>query len=187
MPHALNSLSIWDFNGVEALPEWLGNLSSLQSLEIWNCKNLKYLPRATDMQRLSKLRNLRIAYCSFLGANCAKGRGSEWPKISHIPDVRIGYVSLFVLILISYLGHQKLQSSAVKDTEPILHLKSSFRRQKVEGHADLCAEVAVMFANVEACKFVLKFHIYGAGKDLILEGLNHFEFLVDLMQYYGVV
>ncbi|KAJ9160438.1 hypothetical protein P3X46_025839 [Hevea brasiliensis] len=90
---ALNSLSIWDFNGVEALPEWLGNLSSLQSLEIWNCKNLKYLPTATDMQRLSKLRNLRIAYCSFLGANCAKGRGSEWPKISHIPDVRIGKFS----------------------------------------------------------------------------------------------
>ncbi|KAF2319235.1 hypothetical protein GH714_014126 [Hevea brasiliensis] len=85
----LNSLSIWDFNGVEALPE------------------------CYSMQRLSKLRNLRIAYCSFLGANCAKGRGSEWPKISHIPDVRI-------------------------------------------------------------------------GKDLILEGLNHFEFLVDLMQYYGV-
>ncbi|XP_057989891.1 disease resistance protein RGA2 [Hevea brasiliensis] len=85
----LNSLSICSFKGVEALPEWLGNLLSLQFLEIWNCDNLKYLPTATAMQRLSKLRKLNIFGCSVPRENCAKGSGSEWSKICHIPDTNI--------------------------------------------------------------------------------------------------
>ncbi|KAJ9160431.1 hypothetical protein P3X46_025832 [Hevea brasiliensis] len=87
---ALNSLSICYFHGLEALPEWLGNLSSLQILQLQFCMNLKYLPTATAMQRLSKLRKLEITYCPYLGENCSEGSGSEWSKISHIPDVEIG-------------------------------------------------------------------------------------------------
>ncbi|XP_021688692.1 putative disease resistance protein RGA3 [Hevea brasiliensis] len=87
---ALNSLSIWYFYGLEAFPEWLGNLSSLQILEIGCCKNLKYFPTATAMQRLPKLRNLWILGCSLLKNNCAEGSGSEWSKISHIPNIWMG-------------------------------------------------------------------------------------------------
>ncbi|KAJ9175969.1 hypothetical protein P3X46_014465 [Hevea brasiliensis] len=85
----LDTLNICDFNGMEALPEWLGKLSSLKSLGFWDCKNLKYLPSATAMQRFSKLTELRILGCPFLRENCAKGIGFEWSKISHIPYIDI--------------------------------------------------------------------------------------------------
>jgi hypothetical protein len=90
---ALEELSISDFNGEgfeEALPEWMANLSSLQSLWIWNCKNLKYLPSSTAIQRLSKLKELVIGWgCPHLKENCRKENGSEWPKISHFPIIDI--------------------------------------------------------------------------------------------------
>jgi Leucine-rich repeat (LRR) protein len=90
---ALEQLSIYDFNGEEfeeALPEWLANLSSLQSLRIMDCKNLRYLPSSTAIQRLSKLKELRIwGGCPHLSENCRKENGSEWPKISHIPTIHI--------------------------------------------------------------------------------------------------
>ncbi|KAI5563650.1 hypothetical protein BDE02_14G005200 [Populus trichocarpa] len=90
---ALETLGIHDFNGEEfeeALPEWLANLSSLRRLDIWNCKNLKYMPSSTAIQRLSKLKQLRIwEGCRHLSENCRKENGSEWPKISHIPEIFI--------------------------------------------------------------------------------------------------
>jgi Leucine-rich repeat (LRR) protein len=92
---ALTCLSIRDFNGEEfeeALPEWLANLSSLQSLWISHCKNLKYLPSSTAIQRLSKLKELEISGCRHLKENCRKENGSEWPKISHIPEISIDLI-----------------------------------------------------------------------------------------------
>ena len=89
---ALEKLVICGFRGEgfeEALPGWLANLFSLQSLTIWDCKNLKYLPSSTAIQRLSKLKNLSIMRgCPHLKENCRKENGSEWPKISHI-DLQI--------------------------------------------------------------------------------------------------
>ncbi|XP_052302858.1 putative disease resistance protein RGA3 isoform X2 [Populus trichocarpa] len=87
---ALETLHIGNFNGEEfeeALPEWLANLSSLQFLVIYNCKNLKYLPSSTAI--LSKLKTLYIRECRHLSENCRKENGSEWPKISHIPEIYI--------------------------------------------------------------------------------------------------
>jgi Leucine-rich repeat (LRR) protein len=89
---ALTNLCICDFMGEgfeEALPEWMANLSSLQSLIVSNCKNLKYLPSSTAIQRLSNLEHLRIWGCPHLSENCRKENGSEWPKISHIPTIYI--------------------------------------------------------------------------------------------------
>nr|POF15939.1 putative disease resistance protein rga1 [Quercus suber] len=37
---ALTELWIWNFDQMEALPEWLGNLSSVQKLHLWECMNL---------------------------------------------------------------------------------------------------------------------------------------------------
>jgi Leucine-rich repeat (LRR) protein len=50
---ALKVLSISNFDGMEALPEWLGNLSSLQKLSLLWCNNLMYLPRMQAMVRLT--------------------------------------------------------------------------------------------------------------------------------------
>uniref|UniRef100_A0A1S4E3X3 Uncharacterized protein n=1 Tax=Cucumis melo TaxID=3656 RepID=A0A1S4E3X3_CUCME len=38
---ALESLGIENFGGIEALPEWLGNIVCLQTLDLRNCKKLK--------------------------------------------------------------------------------------------------------------------------------------------------
>ncbi|XP_065871188.1 putative disease resistance protein RGA1 [Euphorbia lathyris] len=87
-------LQIWDFDGLEALPEWFGKFSSLELLVIGNFANLKYLPSATALQGLSQLKELKIVNCPCLKESCAKGSGSEWSKISHIPRVVIDEVIL---------------------------------------------------------------------------------------------
>nr|XP_034911603.1 putative disease resistance protein RGA4 isoform X1 [Populus alba]XP_034911604.1 putative disease resistance protein RGA4 isoform X2 [Populus alba] len=89
---ALTSLCITGFKGEEfeeALPEWLANLSSLRYLTIWDCKNLKYLPSSTAIQRLSKLKELQIWDCPHLEENSREENGYELPKISHIPIICI--------------------------------------------------------------------------------------------------
>ncbi|GKU99311.1 hypothetical protein SLEP1_g12179 [Rubroshorea leprosula] len=91
---SLRKLNIDHFNQVEALPEWLGSLSFLQTLWIEDCANLKYLPSAQAMQGLSKLQNLRISECPELKGRCAKETGLEWFKISHIPNIEIDYVRI---------------------------------------------------------------------------------------------
>ncbi|KAM5569577.1 putative disease resistance protein RGA1 [Rosa sericea] len=85
----LNTLYIEMFSGVEALPEWLGNLTSLEVLAIIYCENLKYLPTLQAMQRLTKLKTLGIRGCPLLKENCTKDTGPEWPKIAHIPFIRM--------------------------------------------------------------------------------------------------
>ncbi|CAN6564470.1 unnamed protein product [Malus baccata var. baccata] len=84
---SLTELTIWRFDGLEALPEWLGNLTSLTKLEILFCENLMYLPTVEAMQRLTKLHKLVIYSCRRLEERCAKDSGPEWPKMSHIPDL----------------------------------------------------------------------------------------------------
>ncbi|GLU15031.1 hypothetical protein SLE2022_315610 [Rubroshorea leprosula] len=88
---ALKILVLHEFNGMEALPEWLGDLSSLHRLEIWNCSNLTHLPSIEVMQRLSNLQYLYIWCCPKLKERCAKKRGPEWSKISHIPKISIDF------------------------------------------------------------------------------------------------
>ena len=84
---ALRELCIKEFDGMTALPEWLGNLSSLQKLSLRKCKNLMHLPQA--MQRLTKLEMLDIRYCPKLSERCVKESGAEWFKISHIPNIKL--------------------------------------------------------------------------------------------------
>ncbi|CAL8082391.1 unnamed protein product [Prunus armeniaca] len=80
----LEDLRIDSFDSMEALPEWLGNLTSLIYLDIRDCKNLMYLPTVEVMQRLTKLDKLLISRCPLLAERCAKESGPEWHKISHI-------------------------------------------------------------------------------------------------------
>ncbi|GLT91504.1 hypothetical protein SLE2022_093870 [Rubroshorea leprosula] len=82
-------LTVVSFEQVVTLPEWLGNFSSLQHLEILHCNNMKQLPSAEAIQGLSKLQVLFIWGCLGLLERCAKKRGSEWSKISHIPELKL--------------------------------------------------------------------------------------------------
>ncbi|XP_016647100.1 PREDICTED: putative disease resistance protein RGA3 [Prunus mume] len=87
---SLKYLWIECFDGVEALEDWLGDLTSLENLDIWSCKNLKCLPSVEATQRrLTKLQNLEIWQCPLMKERCTKDSGPEWPKISHIPHIYI--------------------------------------------------------------------------------------------------
>ncbi|KAL4290190.1 hypothetical protein GQ457_14G004730 [Hibiscus cannabinus] len=66
---ALEHLEIRDFDGLNALPEWLGNLSSLRVLCFRGCKNLVHLPSKEALRRLSKLHLFRIYGCPQLKEN----------------------------------------------------------------------------------------------------------------------
>ncbi|CAB4299302.1 unnamed protein product [Prunus armeniaca] len=63
---SLTYLEIRDFDGVEAFPEWLGNLTSLTTLGIYLCKKLMYLPSVRAMQRLTELQTLTVWGCPLL-------------------------------------------------------------------------------------------------------------------------
>ncbi|GKV34345.1 hypothetical protein SLEP1_g42721 [Rubroshorea leprosula] len=85
---ALESLEIEDFDVLEALPNWFGNLSSLRNLEISNCKSLKHMKA---IQRFSKYGRLCIDECPELKKRCKRGSGPEWDCISHIQIIEIGH------------------------------------------------------------------------------------------------
>ncbi|KAI3837554.1 hypothetical protein MKW98_011473 [Papaver atlanticum] len=82
---SLRCLRINVFNSLVALPEWLGNLTSLRELVICDCENVKYLPSQEQMLRLTSLRKLSIHFCQVLIDRCKQG-GEEAYKIS--PEVR---------------------------------------------------------------------------------------------------
>ncbi|KAL2530507.1 putative disease resistance RPP13-like protein 1 [Forsythia ovata] len=82
---SLKKLEIFNF-GIEELPDWLGNLSSLEQLILWGFEKLRHLPSKEAMQRLTKLTSLEIWFCPLMEEQC-RPDNSEWPKISHIPKV----------------------------------------------------------------------------------------------------
>ncbi|XP_075661374.1 putative disease resistance protein RGA3 isoform X2 [Castanea sativa] len=86
---ALKYLDLYEFDGMEALSDWLGNLSSLQKLYLVDCKNLMYLPTEQAMGRLTKLETLEIINCPKLEERCAERSGAEWSKIARIPNIII--------------------------------------------------------------------------------------------------
>ena len=57
----LQSLSLDDIGSMTALPQWVGDLISLQRLYIWNCSNLNELTQT--MGRLASLQELTISDC----------------------------------------------------------------------------------------------------------------------------
>ncbi|KNA25574.1 hypothetical protein SOVF_005270 [Spinacia oleracea] len=86
---ALKLLRIINDDSTEQVPEWIGNLSLLQKLELKLCKNLIHLPSHDVILRMTRLRALVIKSCPLLQERCAKDNGPEWDKISHIRLVRV--------------------------------------------------------------------------------------------------
>eukprot|EP00257_Ricinus_communis_P015354 XP_015573242.1 putative disease resistance protein RGA1 [Ricinus communis] len=84
---ALRELRIWHCEGLSSLPTQIGNLISLSLLKIWHCPNLMCLPHG--ISNLKNLNALEIKNCPNLKRRCQKDRGEDWPKIAHIPVIRI--------------------------------------------------------------------------------------------------
>ncbi|XP_038901555.1 putative disease resistance protein RGA3 [Benincasa hispida] len=83
---ALQKLSLENFGGIEALPEWLGNFVSLQRLDLLCCQNLKQFPSKEAMLRLTKLSYL----CAYECPQLQLGEGdTERVKLSHLPNIRV--------------------------------------------------------------------------------------------------
>ncbi|XP_021808840.1 putative disease resistance protein RGA3 [Prunus avium] len=66
-------------------------MPSLSSLEIANCRSLKTLPNfLRNTHHLKELVIDEDYSPTTLAKGCRKGRG-EWPKISHIPNIKVGF------------------------------------------------------------------------------------------------
>ncbi|RDX69361.1 putative disease resistance RPP13-like protein 1, partial [Mucuna pruriens] len=84
--HSIKGLVIDGYCG-KSLPDWIGKLSSLLSLEIRNCNGLESLPEG--IRNLMSLQQLCIYNCSLLEIRCARINGKDWLKIGHIPKVLV--------------------------------------------------------------------------------------------------
>ncbi|KAL4601268.1 hypothetical protein ACB092_11G259500 [Castanea dentata] len=84
---SLQSLNIWNCRSLIAIPEWICKLISLQKLSIWKSPNLESLPEGIGA--LTSLQTLEIRHCPILQNRCKKQIGEDWHKISHIPNLDI--------------------------------------------------------------------------------------------------
>ncbi|RVW74192.1 putative disease resistance protein RGA3 [Vitis vinifera] len=79
------SLKIRGFPNLKSLDnKGFQHLTSLETLEIWKCGNLKSFPKQGLPSSLSRL---YIKECPLLKKRCQRNKGKEWPNISHIPCI----------------------------------------------------------------------------------------------------
>jgi len=83
---SLRSLYIFHYKST-SLPDWLGDMTSLQKLDIWDCKELRSLP--SSIQRLTNLSHLIIRGCPHLEKRCKRETGEDWQFINHIPNIEL--------------------------------------------------------------------------------------------------
>ncbi|RVW74209.1 putative disease resistance protein [Vitis vinifera] len=88
LPSTLTSLDIRGFPNLKSLDnKGFQHLTSLETLEIWGCGNLKSFPKQGLPSSLSRL---YIEACPLLQKRCQRDKGKEWPNISHIPCIVFG-------------------------------------------------------------------------------------------------
>ncbi|KAK9050740.1 hypothetical protein SSX86_030290 [Deinandra increscens subsp. villosa] len=80
----LQELRIYDCLNLVSLPS---DLPKLKVLKLINCDNLVSLP--DEIQSFKHMEILVINTCRHLNKRYEKETGVDWPKISHIPDIRI--------------------------------------------------------------------------------------------------
>ncbi|KAJ9559303.1 hypothetical protein OSB04_013917 [Centaurea solstitialis] len=84
LPSNLSTLKELSLNVVPGLVSLPNNLPKLTRLDICGCPDLQCLPN-----RLKELTSLSIIGCEKLQRRCEKEKGEDWPKISHVPNLRI--------------------------------------------------------------------------------------------------
>ncbi|XVF24394.1 hypothetical protein REPUB_Repub13aG0124200 [Reevesia pubescens] len=88
LPSNLKSLRISSLLNLKSLDKnGLQQLTSLQTLEIKDCNELRSLP---EDGLPSSLHHLSITDCSSLNSKLQKRKGKEWSKIAHIPSIHVG-------------------------------------------------------------------------------------------------
>lgn len=80
---SLHTLTLGGLCLLSSLPEWFANLASLTYFKIHSC------PIITSLPPMPSLIYLGIGNCPHLQRRCHKGRGEDWPKIAHIPQLDI--------------------------------------------------------------------------------------------------
>ncbi|KAJ1426958.1 Virus X resistance protein-like, coiled-coil domain [Sesbania bispinosa] len=89
LPASIEYLIIYSLDDIECLDgKWLHHLTSLQTLQISFCDNLKSFPEEGFP---SSLQTLEIRDCPLLEASCQRKRGKEWAKIARIPNIVIDW------------------------------------------------------------------------------------------------
>ncbi|KAK3405565.1 hypothetical protein EUGRSUZ_K01810 [Eucalyptus grandis] len=83
----LELLSIDDCPKLTAVPEWLPNHTNLKCIQFIECSNLSLLPQG--VRSLTALKELNVWYCGELSKRCQHTTGEDWPKIAHIPRIRL--------------------------------------------------------------------------------------------------
>jgi hypothetical protein len=83
----LQSLELYNCGNLDELPEWLSTLICLKIIKIDNCPKLLSLP--DDMHQLKNLKYLNIEGCAELSRRYHPKVGKDWHKISHIKQVII--------------------------------------------------------------------------------------------------
>ncbi|XP_017979926.1 PREDICTED: disease resistance protein RGA2 [Theobroma cacao] len=63
---SLQDLLVENCSNLRALPDWILNLTSLETLQIWNCLELQHMPRGTH--QLTSLKKLSVENCPNLRA-----------------------------------------------------------------------------------------------------------------------
>ncbi|KAJ4715607.1 NBS-LRR type disease resistance protein [Melia azedarach] len=81
---SLRYLHIFWVENMVHLPKWINHITALQHLDIEHCTSLMRLPEGMQLDKLE------IISCPHLTERCGNKNGVEWPKIAHIPNIRIG-------------------------------------------------------------------------------------------------
>ncbi|CAL5327782.1 unnamed protein product [Camellia sinensis] len=84
----LESLVIENCHQLKLLPRDLASLVTLKSLKIERCPKLESLPEE-GLRGLESLQSLHIIDCCELERRCEEGKGEDWYKIAHIPEITI--------------------------------------------------------------------------------------------------